>query len=389
MKKISTKNYVNSMRVHFLPFLVWIGTVAIVVSLFSHRSRRYEILGVAQGPVHQIAATCDGRLVNVSVELFDEVKKGDVLAVLNSVADNENPQELIQAQTATILAEMDRLRAEWEATKEQVSGAAAGAVTDIVARRRNFAIDVEDKRFKVQELETEIRADELMLSSLELDSKIFVLGGRLDTNDVALYELKKLRAEHEAAKERIEDNKSLLELARLDLKQAETRQEEFAKQESHPIPMDAGAVLVKKAIEVQNKRMAELQVQLAALSPVELRAPFDGVVSVVLRNQGEAVLAGEPILTVSKKTPDNIVAYATEEQAGRVREDMKVQLINRNSRPNVLVDSKVVFVGPTVEQMPARMWRNPNMPQWGRPILIAIPSGFKVVPGAMVGIKGI
>jgi hypothetical protein len=100
-------------------------------------------------------------------------------------------------------------------------------------------------------------------------------------------------------------------------------------------------------------------------------------------------LAGEPILTIAKKEPDNIVAYATERQVSRVRENTVVQLIDRNRIPNLMVDSQVAYVGPTVEQMPARLWRNPNMPQWGRPVLVKIPPDLKLVPGAVVGIRGI
>ena len=387
--------YLNSMRVHFLPLIVWLGTLAVVVALFSHRSHRYEIVGFAQGPIHRVAATCDGRLTALTVELFDEVKKGQVLAVLNSVPDNENPQDVIQAQTDTIVAEIDRLRAEWDATKERLLGAAAGMETDAVVNARRFALDVEDKNFRVQELDTRIRADKVELKRLKLDRQIFVVGGRLDANDMALYELKRLESDYDAAVKRIADNEALLALAREDLKRAEDRREAFAEQDIQDPEMTAASVLVDKSIEVQKKRMSELQVELAALAPVELKAPFDGVVSLVQHNPGEAILTGEPILTIAKREPDNIVAYATEEQAARVSRNMKVQLIDRNNidknmrRRTLMVESRVVYVGPTVEQMPARLWRNPNMPQWGRPILIEIPPNMKLVPGAMVGIKEI
>jgi hypothetical protein len=38
--------------------------------------------------------------------------------------------------------------------------------------------------------------------------------------------------------------------------------------------------------------------------------------------------------------------------------------------------------------MPQRLWRNPNIPQWGRPVLIDIPPGLSLVPGEVVGIRG-
>ena len=62
MKKISSRNYVMDLRVHFLPVVVWFATLVCVVALFSHRAQRYEVVGIAQVRVHQIAATARGRL---------------------------------------------------------------------------------------------------------------------------------------------------------------------------------------------------------------------------------------------------------------------------------------------------------------------------------------
>jgi len=99
MKNISSRNY-NSMRVHFLPFVVWVGTIAVIVALFSHRARRYEILGVAQSPADQIAATCDGRLKKIAVEASGEVKQGEAVAVINGVLDNERPRPEMDGELA-------------------------------------------------------------------------------------------------------------------------------------------------------------------------------------------------------------------------------------------------------------------------------------------------
>jgi len=378
-----------TVRVHLIPVVVWLSTVVCVVVLFSHRSRRYEVLGVAQGPVHQVASVSDGRLKSLNVELFDEVSQGQVLAVVDTVPENDNTRELVEAQTETVRAEIERLAAEWEATRERLLGDVAGVATSRVVDRRRFAVDVEDKRFRVLELETLIDADKLKLDNLALDAKIFVMRGRLDANDVALYELKRIQAERDDTLERIADNERLLAQARLDLAEARKRQEEFARQELQDPEMSAAKAATDKAIEVQRKRMNELQVQLAALEPLQLKAPFDGIVSVVHHNRGEAVLAGEPILTIARKEPENIVAYATEEQAARVQPRMTVQLVDRNLQRTRVVDSQVLYVGPVVEQMPPRLWRNPNIPQWGRPVVIKIPPNLDLLPGAIVGIRGI
>ena len=106
MRKISAGFNLMGLKVHVIPFIIWIGTVACIMALFSHRSRRFQVLGIAQGPTQQISATCVARLQSVEVELFDDVKKGQLLAVLDTTLDNEKNPEMLQAQLKTIDAEI-------------------------------------------------------------------------------------------------------------------------------------------------------------------------------------------------------------------------------------------------------------------------------------------
>ncbi|MBN2272226.1 MAG: HlyD family efflux transporter periplasmic adaptor subunit [Sedimentisphaerales bacterium] len=395
MKNISSRNYLNSMRVHFLPFVVWIGTIVVIVTLFSHRSSRYEILGVAQGPVHQIAATCDGRLNQIKVELFDEVKQGDVVVVINSVLDNERPRPEIDAELAIIKAQMAYLAAQSKEARMTYAAQVKDRAVDLFAAGRPFANNVSDSKLRVLELTAAIEQDKLLLDELNLDIKKLIYSGALDANDIALLDLQKMQTQKGNIAKRIEQNQEILQSDQKNLDEAVEREAKFKDVGGEPGFAEADQAAeeaLQKETEVLARQMDEVLVRLDSVKKreaVELRAPFDGVVSLVQHDTGEAVLAGDPILTITKKTPDNIVAYATERQAGRVRENMKVQLVDRNSTPSLIVDSQVVYVGPTVEQMPARLWRRANMPQWGRPILIEIPSGLKLLPGAMVGIKGI
>ena len=375
---------------HLAPIIVWLGVVVCIAAMFTHRSKRFQVLGIAQGQVHQISSTCTARLKSVTVELFDDVKRGQVLAVLDTVLDNENIPEVIQAQLDTVSAEVARLQAELAVTKEQYETEAANAENDRRADERRFNVDVADARLRVLELQAMIEADRRDLVSRELDSKIFVIGGRLDVNDQSPYELKKIKIEYDNLVKGIEDNERLLAEAQRDLGQAQARLDEFAKNQPRHVSVDGALAVVMRAINVQERRMKELQVQRPLL---ELRAPFDGVVSLIQRGPGETVRAGEPILTVAETKPREVVAYATEKQAARVKERMVVEVI-RTAEPagpdeRLVASSQVVEVGPTVEQMPARLWRNPNIPQWGRPIMIKTPPNLNLVPGEVVGVRGL
>ena len=135
--------------------------------------------------------------------------------------------------------------------------------------------------------------------------------------------------------------------------------------------------------------MDEVLTQIEALDEdqaVELKAPFDGLVSQVLRRTSEAILAGDPILTLTEARPEEIIAYASEEQVNSIHEGMEVELI-KSSEPARIIRSRITYIGPVVEKLPVRLWRNPNFPQWGRPFLIDAPPEIGLVTGELVGIR--
>ena len=294
------------MRVHFLPFVVWIGTIAVIVTLFSHRSKRYEILGIAQSPVHQIAATCNGRLKEVAVELFDNVKQGDVVAVINSVLDNERPRPEMDAELATIKAQMGYLAAQAKAERTAYAAQVTSQLANREADKRPFATNVSDATLRVLELTATIEQDRLRLEELGLDIKRFVIGGTLDTNDLAIYDLQKMQAQKTIVENRIDRNKDILASAQKNLDEALEREKLFKGVDQPELTEAERAAeeALKKQTEVLARQMDEVLVRLDSVKKregVELRAPFEGVVSMVQHNPGEAVLAGDPILTITKK----------------------------------------------------------------------------------------
>ncbi len=396
MKKI--KSYrPGRLRLQILPFLVWLAAVAGVGVLFYYRSQRFEILGLAQGEVRQVAATCTGRLKSVPVKLFQEVHKGDVVAVLDTILDNEH----LEAELATVNAEIQRLMAELAHTQETLIAEAANIETDRTAAQRRFFVDVENTRLRVLELKTQFETDKAMLNDLEQNAKNYLIQNLSDQNDTAYYELKKMKGQRDVLAKTIEENQLLLKQAESDLKQAEQRRDEFAAlQPQHP-PVDGALEVIRREIKVQEKQIDEL---LARREPVVLKSPVDGIVAqlhgrardvavwrpgeFVVRGQDEVVLAGDSILSIAEGKPREIIAYAAQHQLGRLREGMAVQLV-KNTEPAQIANSQVAYLGPTLERLPECLWQVPNTPQWGHAVLIPIPPGLKLVPGEMVGVRGL
>jgi multidrug resistance efflux pump len=385
------------LRPHILPVLIWLAAVAGVGVLFHHRSQRFEILGLAQGEVRQVAATCTGRLKSVPCKLFQEVKKGDVVAVLDTVLDNEH----LEAELATANAEVQRLMAELAHTQQSLLTEAANLETDRTATQRRFFVDVENTRLQVLELKTQLETDRTTLEDLEQSAEDYLAQNLIDPNDTAYYQLKKLKGECDVLAKKIAENQRLLEQAESDLKQAELRRDEFTSRQLQLPPVDSALEVIRREIKVQEKKIDEL---LARREPVVLKSPIDGIVvqlhgrardvavwrpgEFVVRGQDEAVMAGDSILSIAENKPREIIAYIAQYQLGRIKEGMPVQLV-KNTEPPQIANSQVAYLGPTLERMPECLWQVPNTPQWGHPILIPIPKGLKLIPGETVGIRGL
>jgi multidrug resistance efflux pump len=399
MGKISSKGYLFNWRHHLLPVVVWLATVACVVGLFSYRARRFEVLGMAQGQIRQVAATCPGRIISVPVELFDEVKKGQIVAVLDTILEDVNRPEDIKAQLATISAEIEHLSAQLIAAQDTLIAEKTDRETNRLADQRRFSADVDNARLQILSLRAQIASDQITLDDLAMEVKI--VEDLLNKGAVAAYELEKAKVQHESLAKKVEENGRLLEEAQNDLKEALQRQQEYARTQPYHPSVDSALDVIRKEIKVQERLMDELLVQ---HKPLEIRSPIDGVVvqvpgranetltrrpgEKVLRRAGEVVVAGEPIVAIAETQSREIVAYVSARQLGRLQDKMTVEVV-KDREPAQIAMAQVVSVGPVMELMPEQLWRNPTIPQWGLPILIRVPPGLKVIPGEVVGVRGL
>ena len=386
---ISLTSYLFRLRRHILPILVWIIVVAVVVGLFTRRSQRFEVLGIAQGEVRQIASSCTGRLKSVSVQLFEEVSLGQPVAVVDTILDNEQPRAQLQAQLSTILAEIEHLTVQLVPTQDDLLAEKADRQTNRLSDSRRFSVDVENARLEILRLRALIETDRIMLEDLALE--VQTVKELLAQEAVAPYELQKAKVQYETLATKIEENEQLLEQAKDALTQTQQRRDEYTRYKPHHPSVKDALDVIRKAIKIQERRMDEILVQIEALEPLQalkLTAPIAGVVSQIQHWPGEAVLAGEPILTIAEVKPTEIIAYAVEDQVNQIKKGMVVELVKQSEPKKIeIARSQIIYIGPIVEQLPPRLWRNPNIPEWGRPFLVKAPPQMKLIIGEVVGIR--
>ena len=378
-----------------MPIIVWLGALGCVIALFYQKSQRFDVLGVAQGQVRQISATCTGRLRSVNIQLFEEVTIGQTLAVVDTVLENET----LDAQLVTIQAEIEHLTAQLDAVQEDYQTRETDRQIGYKADKRRFAVDIENARLRVLELTALLASDRILLGDLDMEYKIS--RQLLEQDVIEPYELEKARVYYETLSKKIEENERLLEQSKSHLEKCVQRHDEYEQNTPYYSTADSDLEVVRKAIKVQEQLMNEL---LARLQPLELKAPINGVVipiqpnanevslrrpgENVLKRPGEVVTAGEPLFAIAEIEPRDIIAWVNEEQLNSIQEGMSVELI-KNTEPAQIARSQTTYVAPLVEQIPERLWANPAVPQWGRPILIEIPPGLELVPGELVRIRGL
>ena len=394
MKSVSSKNhYRNSFWMHIVPIIVWLAVCAYVVVLFSRRSNRFEVLGIAQGQVYQIATTCMGRLRSVPVKIYEKVTVGQTLAVVDTILENET----IEAQIGTIKAEIENLTAQLSTIEEEYRSENTDRQINYNTESRRFVVDVENTRLTILEHKALLASDRILLG--DLNTELSISKRLLEQNIIEPYELEKAKVQYETLSKKIEENENLLKQAESDLKQSLQRYEEFQAQKPYYSSVDKALDVIHKQIKVQEQLINEL---LARFEPLELKSPINGIVipiqgnsnevplrrpgEGVIRRAGEVVNAGDQILAIAESEPSEIIAYVNEMQSAYIEEGMTVQIVN-NANPVQMANVQITYISPVIEQIPDRLWTDPRYPEWGRPILMKIHPNMKLYSGALVTVK--
>lgn len=373
---------------HGLPVTVWLVAVACVVGLFYSRSQRIEVLGLTRGMVHEVANTSIGRLRELPVELYTEVKQGQTVAVIDTQPERLYSQQQLEADRQTILAQIEYLRAQWATVEDRLIAEAANLATNLEADARRFAVDVENARLRSHELRSQIEASRLSTKTLEI--QIETTRKLVEQDVIDASELILLETQFASLGATIAETQTLLEEADKNLSLAELRQQAFAKNSVNSPSIEKELNLLQKQIEVQNRLMAEIDTELKILNQqnaTEIKAPFDGVVSHIYMNAGEVVDVNTPLLAITETNPTEVVAFIDPYLADQIQPGMEVQVVTIGTDVKI-APSRIESVGPVVEQLPQQLWRNPTTPQWGRPFLIRVETpGLNLVVGETVGIR--
>ncbi len=359
-------------RTRRLPVVVWGGAVLILLGTLVGRSLEHRHLAIAQAREFELSIPRDGVITSIGVELLERVEPGTVIA---SLGDPEL-EHLLTVSEATV----GKLRDEIEAARATHRAQQSRTLSEWETDRRRFQMDAENRRLEALGLRVEVESARVQeeRQALEVRRAKSLLEAQLSSE--AEYEAARLQ--HEEIRQRLAETETLLARMEDDLRSSEERRVQYER----AAPTVAGEEPVVKplqaAVEVELRGLADLQRQRDALV---LRSPVAGQVTRLLCREGQAVVAGEPVAVVTARSVQEIVAYLLEQDAASVAVSTPVVLASRAS--GTTGESVVVRVAESVQPLPARFWRDPRVPLYGRAVVIAPVAAMDLAPGEILEVQ--
>lgn len=356
-----------------LSVVVWLLAVAGVVSILSNRAQRFEYSGFARSTHYEVSASVDGLLESLAVDLYDDVESGQIMALLDGAE--------LDTRLATAETVLEKLEADLGASRARLASESARYESRWRRDLRDLEMDSQRLRLDALRIAVSVANDEareqraaLLVASLEV----------LPTwSTMRKTQLGDARLRHRQIADRLASSKVLLEETREAARQAAIRATAFKK----ALPLAEQELIalapLRAALTVQTSLIDELR---AERDRLVLRSPVAGRVSHVLSHPGQAVLAGEPVVLVSRSFATEIVAYLPERDP-RVAQRKQSVVLARRSDPGVVAESVVLRVSPVIEALPERLWKRPGAAEYGRSFVVAAAARLGLVPGEAVNIR--
>ena len=338
-------------RTRVLPVVVFGAALYGIALLWKDHVASPTLVGQAEPVLANVSCQKPGLLAQLSVARFQKVKAGDPLGQV-IVAD----PRILEASLALIRAEVEMLRVGMKPIADQQRTAIdyGRLRLDWMKQRTQLA----SARVSLQLAETEFhRTQELFNSKITSQQKLDEAKAAYEGLQREVEEMARLITEGD-------DNFKTLQV---------TNTTEITKITEDPL---------RAAIAVQESK---LRLTEAELSPIILRAPIDGIVSLIYHRSGEAVTAGQPIVAIATLSPVRIVGYLRPPLSEEPRVGTRVEVRTRGVHREV-GSAQIVEVGTQFETLPPALQgplRVANA-EFGLPIDISLPANLKIRPGELV-----
>lgn len=352
-----TANRVRLLLQQGLPVVFLLVVASIAAYLWRLTVRPTSFVG--QVEVIQVAVNSRdaGLLTNLWVTPLQEVKAGDLIA------------EVITTDPRTVNNRLEVMRDQMRLTQLEM--------TPVLLRQRS-ALDYEALSIDCARMRTELATARVNLIQTSNEFRrindLFQRKDRLVSDsdfDVA-------KANFEALQVEVQEKTRVVATTEKTLERLAFLAEAYVPGGEND-PIKQALRMEEDAIRVFEQKM----------KPLHLVAPIDGIVTVINRRAGEQVLAGEPLVMVTSRRSDRIVAYVPRTSPVNPQVGMRVEVSTRKLKRETC-EAQIIGVGPHWEGVNNPMILPPMaaqpvfIPAIGRPISVSLPVGLDLLPGELV-----
>lgn len=336
-------------RIRYIPTIVFVAVAGVVALLWQESVVPTQMVGLGVADQYQISSPREGMLHELNKSRFDLVDADEPILALYPLHT-----ERLQAELEVILAEVQLIRAGLE---------------PVTGQQRN-RLNYEELRLEMMNARIQLAADRLQRDRLQRERERSEQLFSRDLISIAEYDL--VVTEYEIFTLKVRESEEVLNDLATRLNSIAGAWDDNATPES----------ALQAAITVKEK---ELKVLEADLAPLRIAAPAGGIISDVLRRNGEYVAAGEPILFIREQALDYVVGYLRQPISRVPDRGAEVQIYSK-SRGTVF-NGVIAQIGFQLEPIHEALLRPGMTVEYALPVRIHVEEGTTILPGEVVDIR--
>jgi multidrug resistance efflux pump len=338
-------------RLRVIPAVAFLSAIAAIAFLWKSNIAAPTLVGQAEPNETKVSCYKPGMLAELTVTRFQKVKNGDPVGLV-LVTD----PKILASSLSVIQAEIESLRISMQpmARQQHTAMEYTGLQLDWMRERAQLAM----ARVNLQLTETELQRIEALYKDKIVSQRAY----------------EQAKASHDKSKSEVDELSLIVEQQAKEFNQSQlTNTIGLAQINDQPL---------RAAIAVQESK---LHLTEAELSPIPLIANADGMVNVIYHRTGEAITAGEPIITIAAFNPIRIVGYIRAPVMSEPAVGTRVEVRSRGPGREVGI-ANIVEVGTQLETI-APALASPvkfTAVDLGLPISVSLPPNLKIRPGEIV-----
>ena len=326
-----------------LPLMTFAVTVLGITTLWRQSVNPTTLPGQAEEIKSAVISPIAGVLLQLHVQRFQMVAKGTPIAVIQPI-DNRAGLDLMRSQLENLRARLDP------------DMAARGAelnlqklLLPLLEQKISLATAQSNLRFA----ESELQRAETLFTQKAMTAQAY---------DVTLKKKQALE---------IEVNEITKLVANLTLEVEKLHAPAFD---------EAGAQSVRQLLTEHQSKLLELE---DLMGPIIIRAPIDGMVTVLERHAGESLTAGSSLLVISACQCEHVIGYLREPFPVAPQVGMEV-LVRTRSLSRIASVGRITHVGVQFEPIINPLLHPGTTYEMGLPIEVSLPTNLQVLPGGIV-----